>query len=213
MSFIRTLAGASLLLVGRSAWAQSVVPPARLDSVAHARQVAAFQQHLNEEFRSPQESPLSAAERQAFAGLPYYPASYRYYVLARLVRDSPAQVFEMVTSTPRRPLYRKYGEVFFTLAGRPLKLSVYQSQSLLTKPGFADYLFIPFTDLTNGHGSYGGGRYLDLRMPPPGVSTMLLDFNCAYNPSCAYNLGYSCPVPPAENRLPVAVPAGVRSDH
>ena len=212
MSFFRMLAGACLLLASGNALAQAT-PPARLDSVAQARQVAAFQEHLNQEFRLPQESPLSAAERQAFTGLPYYPTRYRYNVLARVVRDSTAQVFEMVTSTPRRPLYRKYGEVFFTLAGRPLKLSVYQSQSLLTKPGFADYLFIPFTDLTNGHGSYGGGRYLDLRIPPRGVTTMLLDFNCAYNPSCAYNPGYSCPVPPAENRLPVAIPAGVRSDH
>ena len=206
------LAGASLLLASSSALAQST-PPVRPDSVAHARQVAVFQEHLNQEFRSPQESPLTAAERAAFAGLPYYPASYRYCVLARLVRDTTAQVFPMATSTAHRPLYRKYGEVFFTLAGRALKLNVYQNQSLMTKPGFADYLFIPFTDLTNGHGSYGGGRYLDLRIPPAGVSTLLLDFNCAYNPSCAYNPGYSCPVPPAENRLAVAIPAGVRSDH
>jgi uncharacterized protein (DUF1684 family) len=212
MSFFRVLAGAGLLLASGSALAQSA-PPVRLDSVAHARQIAAFQEHLNQEFRSPQESPLSAAERQKFTSLPYYPASYRYYVVAKLVRDTTAQVFPMATSTALRPLYRKYGEVFFTLAGRPLKLSVYQSQSLMTKPGLTDYLFIPFTDLTNGHGSYGGGRYLDLRIPPAGVSTMLLDFNCAYNPSCAYSPGYSCPVPPAENRLNVAIPAGVRSDH
>lgn len=212
MSFFRVLAGASLLLAGGRTLAQSA-PPVRLDSVEHARQVAAFQEHLNQEFRSPQESPLSAAERQAFTSLPYYPAGYRYYVVAKFVRDTTAQVFAMKTSTSRRPLYRKYGEVSFTLAGRSLKLSVYQSQDLLTKPGFTDYLFIPFTDLTNGHGSYGGGRYLDLRIPPAGVSTMLLDFNCTYNPSCAYNGAYSCPVPPAENRLAVAIPAGVRSDH
>jgi uncharacterized protein (DUF1684 family) len=212
MSFFRALAGASLLLASGSALAQSTAP-ARLDSVAHARQVVAFQEHLNQEFRSPQESPLSATERQAFTSLPYYPTAYRYYVVGKFVRDTTAQVFPMLTSTPRRPLYRKYGEVWFTLAGRLLKLSVYQSQDLMTKPGFADYLFIPFTDLTNGHGSYGGGRYLDLRMPPAGVHTMLLDFNCAYNPSCAYNPAYSCPVPPAENRLPVAIPVGVKSDH
>ncbi|MDO7884675.1 DUF1684 domain-containing protein [Hymenobacter cheonanensis] len=212
MSFFRMLAGAGLLLASSSALAQNA-PPLRLDSTAHAQQVAKFQAHLNQEFRSPQESPLPAAERLAFTTLPYYPVGYRYCVVAKLVRDTKAQVFEMMTSTPRRPLYRKYGEVFFTLAGRPLTLSVYQSLSLMTKPGFTDYLFIPFTDLTNGHGSYGGGRYLDLRMPPAGVHTMLLDFNCAYNPSCAYSPAYSCPVPPAENRLPVAIPAGVQSDH
>ena len=83
----------------------------------------------------------------------------------------------------------------------------------LKRPGLEDYLFVPFTDLTNGHDSYGGGRYLDLRIPPKGVTTMQLDFNRAYNPSCAYNRGYSCPVPPAENRLAATIPVGVRSDH
>ncbi|MFC7667025.1 DUF1684 domain-containing protein [Hymenobacter humi] len=101
----------------------------------------------------------------------------------------------------------------FVLQGQPMRLSVYQSADLLKRPGFEDYLFVPFTDLTNGHGSYGGGRYLDLRIPPAGTRVMQLDFNRAYNPSCAYNHGYSCPVPPAENRLPVAIPVGVRSDH
>lgn len=212
MSFFRLAAGASLLLSNGNALAQTA-PLGRLDSIAHVQQVLTFQAHLNQEFRSPQESPLSAAERQAFTSLPYYPTSYRYYVVAKFVRDTTAQVFPMITSTASRPLYRKYGEVFFTLGGQALKLSVYQSQRLMTKPGFTDYLFIPFTDLTNGHGSYGGGRYLDLRIPPAGVGTLLLDFNCAYNPSCAYNAGYSCPVPPAENRLTIAIPAGVRSDH
>jgi len=205
------LASAGLLLASGSAGAQTA--PGRLDSVAHAQQVASFQAHLNQEFRSPQESPLSAAERQAFTALPYYPVGYRYYVIAKLVRDTTAQMLPMMTSTARRPLYRRYGQVFFTLAGRALTLNVYQSQDLMTKPGLADYLFIPFTDLTNGHGSYGGGRYLDLRIPPAGVSTIVLDFNCAYNPSCAYNAGYSCPVPPPENRLALAIPAGVKSDH
>lgn len=165
MSFFRMLAGAGLLLASGSALAQTT-PLGRLDSVAHAQQVASFQAHLNQEFRSPQESPLSAAERAVFTTLPYYPVSYRYYVVAKFVRDTTAQMLPMLTSTARRPLYRRYGQVFFTLAGRALTLNVYQSQSLMTKPGFTDYLFIPFTDLTNGHGSYGGGRYLDLTIPP-----------------------------------------------
>ena len=120
----------------------------------------------------------------------------------------------METSTVHRPLYRKYGELRFVLNGQALHLSVYQSTDLLKRPGFEDYLFVPFTDLTNGHGSYGGGRYLDLRIPPAGSpGGLTLDFNRAYNPSCAYNHGYSCPVPPAENRLAATIPAGVRSDH
>ncbi len=77
-------------------------------------------------------------------------------MLARLVRDSTSAPFAMVTSSARRPMYRKYGELHFTLQGQPLTLSVYQSQEPLTRPDLADYLFLLFTDGTNGHGSYGG---------------------------------------------------------
>ena len=186
---------------------------AHLDAVAHQQSVLKFQAALNAEFRNPQESPLTAAERKAFAGLPFYPTDYRYYVEATLVRDSTSRPFEMPTNTARRPLYRKYGELRFVLDDQPQHLSIYQDLSLLKRPGFDDYLLLPFTDGSNGHGSYGGGRYLDLRLPPASSRTMQLDFNRAYNPSCAYSPGYSCPVPPPENRLPLAIPAGVRSDH
>ncbi len=203
---------AALALLGSRA-TRAQAPTTRLDSTAHQQSVLQFQQALDEEFRSPQESPLTAAERRAFAGLPFYPTHYAYYVAATLVRDSTAQPFAMETSTARRPLYRKYGELRFVLGGQPQRLTVYQNLELLKRPGFEDYLFVPFTDLTNGHETYGGGRYLDLRVPPAGTTGLLLDFNRAYNPSCAYNHGYSCPVPPAENRLAVAIPAGVRSGH
>ena len=198
-------------LRGGSARAQAAA--SRVDSVAHQQSVRQFQQALNEEFRSPQESPLTPAERQNFVGLPFYPTRYAYYVAATLVRDSTAQPFAMETSTARRPLYRKYGELRFVLHGQPLRLTVYQSLELLKRPGLEDYLFVPFTDLTNGHETYGGGRYLDLRFPAAGTATLLLNFNRAYNPSCAYNHGYSCPVPPPENRLTVAIPAEIRSGH
>lgn len=185
----------------------------RPTAAAHAQAVAEFQHQLNHEFADPAESPLSAAERAAFKGLPFYPVNEAYWVAARLVRDTTALPFAMPTSTNQLPQYRKYGELHFELNGQPLRLAVYQSLALLQKPGFADYLFVPFTDLTNGHGSYHGGRYLDLRIPPAGTTRLALDFNRAYNPSCAYSPAYSCPIPPAENRLPLAIPAGVQSEH
>ncbi|TVT37257.1 DUF1684 domain-containing protein [Hymenobacter setariae] len=190
-----------------------VLGQAQPTPTAHAQQVAAFQQKINHEFSDPAESPLSAAERAAFKSLPFYPVAYQYCVVAKLVRDSTALPFGMPTSANQLHMYRKYGELRFELNGQPQRLTVYQSLALLQKPGFADYLFLPFTDLTNGHGSYGGGRYIDLRIPPAGTTLITLDFNCAYNPSCAYSHAYSCPIPPAENRLAVAIPAGVQSDH
>jgi len=205
----RSLLFAILLLL----WSRTIAGQTRPDSLAHRQLVQVFQQDLNREFADPKESPLTAAERQAFTALPFYPTRYAYVVQAQLLRDSTSQPFAMETSTARRPLYRKYGELRFVLNGQAQRLSVYQSVDLLKRPGFEDYLFVPFTDLTNGHGSYGGGRYLDLRIPPAGSSGLTLDFNRAYNPSCAYNHSYSCPVPPAENRLAATIPAGVRSDH
>jgi len=186
----------------------------RPSTTAHAQAVAEFQQQLNHEFSDPAESPLAATERLTFKSLPFYPVAYQYCVVARLVRDTAAVLpFAMPTSSGQLQQYRKYGELQFALNGQPQRLAIYQSLALLQKPGFADYLFVPFTDLTNGHGSYSDGRSLDLRIPPAGTTTLLLDFNRAYNPSCAYSPGYSCPIPPPENRLAIGIPAGVRSDH
>ncbi|QDA59838.1 DUF1684 domain-containing protein [Hymenobacter jejuensis] len=197
----------ALLCVFASAHAQT----AHLAPAEHAQSVVAFQQELNAEYRNPHESPLPPAERKAFKGLPFFPTDYAFYVEATLERDSTALPFRMKTSTAREPEYRKYGVLHFTLNGQPLQLIVYQSLDLMRKPGYGDYLFVPFTDPTNGHESYGGGRYIDLRIPKSPV--LMLDFNRAYNPYCAYSPKYSCPVPPAENRLPVAIRAGVQSDH
>lgn len=184
---------------------------ARLNSTEHAQAVATFQRELNEEYRDPARTPLPAAQQPGFRGLPFFPTDYGYYVEARLVRDSTSAPFAIKTTQPRRAMYRKYGELHFTLQGQALKLAVYESLDLKQRPEYADYLFLPFTDPTNGHDSYGGGRYIDLRVPRGSV--IWLDFNRAYNPFCAYSTAYACPIPPAENRLPVPIRAGVRSDH
>ena len=99
------------------------------------------------------------------------------------------------------------------LDGQPQRLFVYQSLDLLHNQEYRDYLIVLFTDRTNGQGSYGGGRYLDLRRGQIQDGQLVLDFNRAYNPYCAYGSQYSCPIPPAENQLPVAIKAGVMSEH
>lgn len=175
--------------------------------------MAAFQQELNAEYRDSTRTPLPRAARATFVSLPFYSLNYGACVLARFVPDSLAAPFPMQTSTTRRPLYRKYGVLEFVLDGKARQLTVYQSLDLQQNPAYRDYLFVPFTDRTNGHGSYGGGRYLDLRRGQLRSGQVLLDFNRAYNPYCAYQTGYSCPVPPPENRLAAAVKAGVMSEH
>jgi uncharacterized protein (DUF1684 family) len=87
-------------------------------------------------------------------------------------------------------------------------LSVYRNTRLAKIPAYADYLFLPFTDETNGRETYGGGRYIDLREADFKNGSITIDFNKAYNPYCAFAGGYSCPKPPDENQLAIAIPAG-----
>ena len=117
----------------------------------------------------------------------------------------------MKTSTSRLPEYKKYGTLYFEIDGKKRKLNLYQNVELIKKPGFEDYLFLPFSDLTCGKESYIGGRYIDMRFPKS--DTVLIDFNTAYNPYCAYNHKYSCPIVPLENDLDVAILAGVKTFH
>ncbi|MBC7448691.1 MAG: DUF1684 domain-containing protein [Hymenobacteraceae bacterium] len=203
----------ALLVAGLIVAAATVVaqPAPWLSAEAHAAQVSEFQRELNAEYRDPAQSPLPPTVLKGFGGLPFYPINYDCYVDATFVRDSTAAPFFMPTSKPRQAPYRKCGELRFSLNGQALHLTVYQNLDLLKKPGYENYLFVPFTDATNGHGTYGGGRYLDLRSPL--AASILLDFNRAYNPYCAYSDRYSCPIPPAENHLRGPVPAGVMSDH
>ncbi len=104
--------------------------------------------------------------------------------------------------------YVKYGELHFTIKGEKCKLNVYQSLKLIQDEKYKNFLFLPFTDLTSNVTSYGGGRYIDLLIPAG--KKLTLDFNQAYNPYCAYAVGYSCPIPPKENFLELKVEAGVR---
>jgi uncharacterized protein (DUF1684 family) len=179
----------------------------------HEKAVKAYQTNLNKEFKDPNQSPLPPKALKKFRALPFFPINYQYCVAATFILDSTANPFQMQTTTDRKPEYRKYGELHFTLDNKELKLAVFQNLELSKTAGYEDYLFVPFTDLTNGIESYGGGRYLDFRMAQFTGEKVRLDFNLAYNPYCAYGQNYSCPIPPAENRLSISIPAGVKSDH
>ncbi len=167
-----------------------------------------FQYKLNVEFSDTKISPLTKKDLKKFKSLDFFPIDSTYRVIAKFELNENPIFFEMPTSTDRRPIYKTYGTATFTLNGKELKLHIYQNQNLIKEPDYKNYLFIPFTDLTNSNGSYGGGRYIDLEIPEG--DTMVIDFNRAYNPYCAYNEKYSCPIPPRENDLPVKIKAGVK---
>ena len=117
----------------------------------------------------------------------------------------------MTSSGEKADPYKRFARLSFELSGRPLQLTAYQNQRLLQSEVYDKYLFIPFKDLNSGKITYGGGRYLDIDIPDSNL--VLLDFNQAYNPYCAYGSHWSCPIPPKENYLEVEINAGEKNFH
>ena len=170
-----------------------------------------FQSELNKSYADSLKSPLMKDDLKQFKGLDFYPIDEKYIVEAIFIRTKREKSFKMKTTTSRTPIYKKYGELHFSIDGKELKLNVYQNVDLKKKPGYEDYLFLPFSDLTCGKDSYIGGRYIDMRIPKSEKVTV--DFNQAYNPYCAYNYEYSCPIVPLENDLDIEINAGVKKFH
>jgi uncharacterized protein (DUF1684 family) len=170
-----------------------------------------FQSELNKSYADSLKSPLMKDDLKQFKGLDFYPIDEKYIVEAIFIRTKREKSFKMKTTTSRTPMYKKYGELHFSIDGKELKLNVYQNVDLKKKPGYDDYLFLPFSDLTCGKDSYIGGRYIDMRIPKS--EKVIIDFNQAYNPYCAYNYEYSCPIVPLENDLDIEINAGVKKFH
>jgi len=168
-----------------------------------------FQKKLNEEFKNPETSPLPDKYRKNFESLDFFPPDTNYVIQAKLVRTPDATPFMMPTTTGRKSEEVVYGIVHFILNGKPRQLEIYQNKELMLEEEYVDYLFLPFTDLTNDEETYGGGRYIDLRIPKGDMIT--IDFNRAYNPYCVYNKKYSCPLVPSVNNLETKVLAGVKA--
>ena len=171
-----------------------------------------FQEELNAEFKDPETSPLADRFRLDFETLDFFAPDTSYVIEAEFIRTPEALPFSMPTTTDRESTEVVYAIARFSINGKVHELEIYQSPDLITQEKYEDYLFLPFTDKTNGEETYGGGRYLDLRIPDG--NTIILDFNKAYNPYCAYNKKFSCPLVPAVNNLDTEIRVGVKAfDH
>lgn len=168
----------------------------------------AFQREINSEYKDASKSPLKEKDLMVFNSLDFFKFDSTFVVTATLKRTPDTKYFDMQTTTSRVSKERIFGILTFTLKGKLYELNVYQGQDLMKKEGYEDYLFLPFLDYTNGDETYGGGRYIDLRIPKG--DTLTIDFNSAYNPYCAYNDKYSCPIVPRSNYLDLKVVAGVK---
>ncbi|MFS4467296.1 DUF1684 domain-containing protein [Maribacter sp. 2210JD10-5] len=171
--------------------------------------IIAFQEKLSEEFKDPDISPLPDRYRKNFESLDFFVPDTNYVVKAKFVRTPEAVPFFMPTTTDRKSKEVVFGKAYFQLNGKKFSLEIYQNPELILEEEYKDYLFLPFTDNTNGEETYGGGRYLDLTIPDS--DTIVLDFNKAYNPYCVYNKKYSCPLVPSVNHLNTKIMAGVKA--
>lgn len=164
-----------------------------------------FRKEKDEFFAHHPQSPLTRDQRKAFNGLNYFPEDESLRLEVQVEEFSQKDPIQMQTTTGDVQEYVRYGRFRFEVDGQPAELTLYQSQH-----GF----FLPFVDSLAGSETYPAGRYLDPD-PLPG-NRFLVDFNLAYNPYCAYNEMWSCPITPFENRIKVPIRAGEKifhSDH
>ena len=143
-----------------------------------------------------------------FEGLDFFPIDSLFVVESQLIRTPNSSFFEMKTTTDRVTKERVFGILKFTINNKSYVLNVYQEEPDVDSETKSDYLFLPFLDATNGETTYGGGRYIDLSIPEG--NQIIIDFNTSYNPYCAYNEKYSCPIVPRENYIPLEIKAGVK---
>jgi len=162
----------------------------------------AFRTEKDEFFGKHPQSPLTREQKKDFHGLQYFPENDSMRLEVKVEEFENKQTFEMQTSTGDVQIYEKFGKFRFEVEGEEAELTIYQSQH-----GF----FLPFVDTLAGKETYPAGRYLEPEALPGGH--FIVDFNIAYNPYCAYNEMWSCPITPAENRLKVAIRAGEKLFH
>jgi uncharacterized protein (DUF1684 family) len=168
-------------------------------------QIAEYREKYRNDFLTDPSSPLKKDDLQF---LRFYEVDSTYRVVAKVEALPNESSFVMPVFSGTGQAYVRYALIKFVLKGQPLQLTVYRSIALARLPEYKDYLFLPFTDDTNGTETYGGGRYIDLRSGDFVNNTVVIDFNKAYNPYCAFSGGYTCPKPPDENHLQIAVKVG-----
>jgi uncharacterized protein (DUF1684 family) len=152
----------------------------------------------DEEFRTSDNSPIE--NKEAFQGLSYFEPDLQYRVMATLVPykgDDKRLVINYTDGT--ETVYEKFAYATFNLHQKSHKVLLLLHDDMVS---------LLFKDDTNGKTTYGGGRYLDFKINEASGRTMVIDFNKSYNPYCAYVPDYACPLPPAENKLSISIPAG-----
>lgn len=165
------------------------------------------QKKLNEHYSNKEKSPLMPKDLKKFKGLNFFKLNSDFCFKAKLLVTPNQEPFNFQTTRGHKATYVKYGEIHFEYNNKKYSLEAY-ARIPKNNEKSDNSLFVPFTDLTSGDTTYGGGRYLDYDIPTNGE--IILDFNQCYNPYCAYNNNYSCPITPEVNHLEILIEAGVK---
>ena len=177
-----------------------------IDPQQYIREIEQFRREKDEFFATSPESPIPMSERTPFQGLRYYPPDLAFRVEAELTPFSNPQIVTLGSTQGDLREQLRHGELRFQIIGQECRLNAFKDAS---EP-YATSLFVPFRDATSGGETYGAGRYVEVEgeEDESGPHTVVVDFNLAYSPWCAYSPAYSCTLPPQENRLAVAIIAG-----
>jgi uncharacterized protein (DUF1684 family) len=173
-------------------------------SAGYIEEIESHREEIDRRFKASDQSPLADDQLESFESLSYFPVSEKYRVFADLQKSNTEKIITMAITDGSNREYYVYGNAHFHLDGKELDLLVYRP---VRKD--SEYLFMPFYDKTSADITYGGGRYVEPEELTNG--RLLIDFNLAYNPYCAYNATYRCPIPPRENSLDVRILAGEKA--
>ncbi len=165
----------------------------------YIKAVEQFRKEKDEFFRQGPQSPLTPEQRQAFKGLKYYPVDPKYRIITKLIKLDDPEIIEIPTTGGSSQHYIKFGKITFAIDDQNCELIIFQSTH-------DNHLFLPFRDATAGKETYGAGRYVEVELLED--DTCIVDFNLAYNPYCAYNDNWVCPMTPFENYLNCEIKAG-----
>lgn len=180
----------------------------KTNAQTYQESISKHREAYKNEFLKDEEGPIRKEDMSYFD---FYEPDTIYRVKCQFKVKKDPSTFKIPTVDGKQKEYFKYGVLSFEINGKKLILNVYRSLSLMNNPKYRNYLFIPFKDQTSGKETYGGGRYLDLQTTDIQGDSVILDFNKAYNPYCAFSSGFSCPIPPKENHLKARIEAGEKN--
>lgn len=177
-----------------------------IDARQYIQEMERFRREKDQFFATSPESPIPAEEREQFQGLRYYPPDLAFRVEAELTPFGNPQVVTLGSTQGDLREQIRFGELRFRIIGEECRLTAFKDAD----DPYSTSLFVPFRDATSGGETYGAGRYVEIEdeHEDAGPHAIVVDFNLAYSPWCAYSPAYSCALPPQENRLAVAILAG-----